>query len=78
MQSLSPCFQDWQSQAHSRRPLDRATIHFGFKGLGGVFRPSPQSQIHGMKASHITAKLAKDEDSRTVAGFATNKHWGGR
>lgn len=59
-------------------PFDGAKIHFGFKGLGGAILPPPQSWIHGMKTSHITAKLAKAENSRTVAWVATDKHWGGR
>lgn len=74
-EALSPGFQDWQSQACSRRPFDWAMIHFGFSSLEQEFRPTPWSQIHGMKTPHATAKLAKAEDSRMVAWFATNKHW---
>lgn len=76
MRSLSPGFQAWQSQACLRRTFDGTTIHFGFKGLGGMFLPPPQSRIRG--TSPITAKPAKAEKNRVVAWFATNKHWGGR
>lgn len=47
MQSLSPGFQDWQSQAWFKEPcLTGPFIHFGFRGLEGAFLPPPQSQIH--------------------------------